>query len=122
MSTLKFDQNNEFHNNLDNQNYYVKNTVPNEGVLMINKQTQEQKLIPESEISKLQLNTNATLIPVMKTSEDLSMFDNEINETVNGSPMAETVTDHLEGDIDTELEEIQRAMQSVENDIEEIVE
>jgi len=123
-------QGQEFFNSVDGQTYTMKQPDPTgQGTIFINKNTQEEQLLPNDVMQEMQINNGGTqtLKPVMKTTRQL--MANDIDHIVNGDNVhADTgavvnkVQDHLLDDIDTEIQEMQRQEQGIEGDINEMVE
>jgi len=125
--------NTQYYNPSDGKQYLFKQLNPDGSAVMINPQTQEESVLPSTDVQEQQLNSGGQstgLKPVMKTTTNRrNVMANDIDKIVNddeshgnASAIVEKVQDHLLSDIEQEIQEMQRAEQGIEGDINEMVE
>jgi hypothetical protein len=107
-SPLSLQPNTVYHNTYDGKQYTFKQMNPDGSATMVDKDTQEEYVLPPTTLQEQQINKGqgGVLKPVMKTQAK-----NEVDK----------VKDHLLDDINSEIEEIKTHDEMLKNDIKEIL-
>ena len=128
------DMNQEYTNTADGQIYSIKQVVPGQGTIFVNKNTQQESMVPENQMNAMQQTNQSPgqgpvpgLKPVLRTSHRRNAMielDEKHPTTEHGDTveLANKVQDHLMDDIDSAIEQVNTEAQGIDGDINHMVE